>query len=221
MPYTTKEYLNLITSQHKKRPKFLGYVKAIIEPIAELQTLLNEVKEGFSVHTAIGVQLDQVGEWVGVSRIIEEDLEGVYFEWDEDDDPSVVGWDLGYWQGKFDAATVMRSLDDETYRLVIYAKIMLNSWRGDRQGLIDAWNVLLSHYNIVLLVIDNCDLTMTFKLIDLAGNKVVESIIDSGKLPITPVGIGLIRETIDYKIFAFNTEETGVYGGFGTGGFVE
>jgi hypothetical protein len=188
--------------------------------MASLQTLLNDVKTGFSVDTAVGVQLDAVGKWVGATRFIEQEIVGVWFEWDEDGDPSTLGWDIGYWQGRFDADTAMSALDDETFRLVIYAKIILNRWTGDREGLIQGWNELLSQHGIGLAITDNSDLTIGIFFSGVPDTPVMRSVIERGGLPVKPAGVGAKFHIMAGKAFAWNTQENDVFAGWGTGAWI-
>ncbi|MGC7970039.1 DUF2612 domain-containing protein, partial [Salmonella enterica] len=68
----------------------------------------------FDLDQAIGVQLDAVGEWVGISRNITVPLAGVYFSFDI----AGLGFDQGVWKGPFDPDTGLTTLDDDTYRLL-------------------------------------------------------------------------------------------------------
>lgn len=108
-----------------------AFVQAIYEstqPFAELKSAAEALPLEFDIDTAVGVQLDAVGERVGVSRKLKTPLEGVYFAFDEDE----VGFDEGVWKDDYDPSEGMVSLDDEFYRLVIKAKIAANSWGRDK-----------------------------------------------------------------------------------------
>jgi hypothetical protein len=61
-------YQDLLIMQYHDKPKAREVVKANIEE--ELCNLLEQkVKDAFDVDTAIGVQLDIIGKWVGIERI--------------------------------------------------------------------------------------------------------------------------------------------------------
>ena len=84
------DYVALVTSEHR-RPRFLALVAACVEPYADAQEALAELPTAFDVDTAVGVQLDAVGLWVGVTRYLHTPLEDVYFSWDLEG----VGWPGG------------------------------------------------------------------------------------------------------------------------------
>lgn len=65
-----KYYPNLLTIQYNNKPK----AKATIEMLVKLlwaNNILVQIRDGFNVDTAIGVQLDVLGLWVGVDRYVE------------------------------------------------------------------------------------------------------------------------------------------------------
>lgn len=63
-------YTGLITSQHNTKPKFMATVAALVQPLVDTQVCIAQIPSDFDIDHAVGVQLDIVGLWVGVSRII-------------------------------------------------------------------------------------------------------------------------------------------------------
>lgn len=120
------DYSGLITSEHNQRPKFMAVVEALAQPMVDLQNVLGSMPGEFDLDSAVGAQLDAVGEWVGISRVVNTPLTGVYFSFDT----AGLGFDQGVWKGPFDPDTGLTRLDDETYRLVLRAKIGANHWDG-------------------------------------------------------------------------------------------
>lgn len=120
------DYTNLITSEHADKPKFVATVSALVQCFVDLQNAALQIPFEFDLDNAIGVQLDAVGKWVGISRNVNTPLSGVYFSFDT----AGLGFDQGVWQGAFDPSTGVVSLDDDTYRLLIRAKIGANRWDG-------------------------------------------------------------------------------------------
>lgn len=120
------DYTALITSEHRDKPRFMGTVGALVQPIVDQMNVLQSMPAKFDLDNAVGVQLDDVGLWVGVSRKIRIPLTGIYFSFDI----AGLGFDQGIWKGPFDPDTGLTVLDDDTYRLVIRAKIGANHWDG-------------------------------------------------------------------------------------------
>jgi hypothetical protein len=127
---TAADYLALIPSQHRDKPKFAATVSASVQPFVDMQELLLSLPQAFDIDEAVGVQLDAVGEWVGRNREVQEPITDVYFSWDTDG----VGWNEGYWQGIGDPDYGITILSDEPYRSLLKAKVMANIWRGDIDG---------------------------------------------------------------------------------------
>lgn len=119
-------YTALITSQHADKSRFMATVALTTDPFVANQAVLQSLPGAFDLDTAIGVQMDAVGLWAGISRQIKTPLTGVYFAWDT----AGVGWDQGYWKRQFDPDQGVTSLLDEPYRLLLRATIALNRWNG-------------------------------------------------------------------------------------------
>lgn len=122
----TSDYIGLVTSEHADKPKFVATLSALVQCFVDLQNVTLQIPFDFDLDVAVGVQLDAVGEWVGISRNVNTPLTGVYFSFDT----VALGFDQGVWKGPFDPDTGVVSLDDDTYRLLIRAKIGANNWDG-------------------------------------------------------------------------------------------
>lgn len=68
---TTQElidyYVNLLIIQYHGKPKAVATIEALLKPII-MDKLLIEVQNGFDLTTAVGVQLDTLGKYIGVTR---------------------------------------------------------------------------------------------------------------------------------------------------------
>lgn len=124
------KYQALVIPEHAKAPKFLALITALTQCFVDNQNVVGELPDDYDLDNAVGVQLDRVGLWVGVSRRIATPLSGVYFSF------GIVGlgFGQGVWRGPFDPATGIVNLDDETYRLLLRAKIGANHWDGTLAG---------------------------------------------------------------------------------------
>lgn len=120
------QYTGLITSEHADKPKFNAMVSAVAQCFVDQQNALGSFIPSFDLDEAVGDQLDTLGAWVGISRRVRTPLTGVYFSFDI----AGLGFDQGVWQGPFDPSTGITLLDDDTYRLLIRAKIGANHWDG-------------------------------------------------------------------------------------------
>jgi hypothetical protein len=137
---TLSDYLSLITSWHADKPRFVNTMAVLLQPMVEAQAMLQQLTADFDIDTAIGVQLDMVGQWVGRSRYIKQPITGVYFSFDLPADR--VGFDQGHWKGQFDSAEGVVALDDETYRTVLKLQAIANGWDGTLASIADAFDAV-------------------------------------------------------------------------------
>lgn len=106
-------YLDLITSEHATKPKFIEYNKAFLEKILACTDVTTSFDVYFNLDEATGDQLDKLGYNAGISRILSVN------------DP--------------DIPTV---LPDDLYRLVIKSKIYQNHWNGTMKGWQDILSII-------------------------------------------------------------------------------
>lgn len=214
MSMTLNDYLDLITSQHRRRPKFRGVAAAAIAPLASnIGFIDTSFLQAWDLDTAVGTQLDQVGEWIGTTRFIEKPITGYYFTWE---DTVETGWEHGYWQGKYDPSTGVVALGDDIYRIVLYAKIASNNWDGTRQTMEHVWNDAFGG-DATLSVIDHQDMSITLSLIGVSVDSFFEYILRSGRVPLKPEGVRIRKYMVNKKkIFAFDLENRR-YAGFDVG----
>lgn len=210
MSMTLSDYIDLITSQHRNKPKFSGVTAAAVAPLAAMIGMVDtSALQAWDIDVAVGTQLDQVGEWVGTTRYIEQPLVGIYFSWDDVID---TGWQRGYWQGKYDPSTGVVALADDVYRLVLYAKIASNHWNGTRETIEAIWDNSFGDQS-TLALIDHQDMSITIVLQGIAADDVLIYILTSGRIPLKPEGVRL-REYIisDDRIFGFDADSPTIGG---------
>lgn len=214
---TIDDYIGLITSEHADKPKFIAALTAITQGMVEAQTLLASIPALYDVDTAVGAQLDVVGQWVGISRKVLTPITGVYFSFDTAD----VGFDEGVWFGPFDAVEGVTSMDDETYRLIIGTKIAANQWDG---SLAQAQTILASIFQTspgtLMFVIDNFDMTMTLALSGVIPSSLFIALLTQGYMSLRPAAVDIkeivVTSISGTAIFGFDSD-TDYIAGFDTG----
>ena len=107
-------YLDLITSQHRVREKFMQTVTALLAPSDDIFALAIELDDEFDVDYATGVQEDILGEFVGAQRTL---------PYQPDKGLSPV-------------------LDNAAYRNLLRAQIAKNLWKGGIYDINELWNTL-------------------------------------------------------------------------------
>lgn len=135
IPFEKKEYLgemrSKVTFSFEDAPVFDKFLQLLSEPSAELQVVLEQLMQQRSIDTAVGKQLDIIGDIVGQPRELLDSSFIPYFGYEgafeaqsygDLDDDSVGGfyWDINR------SLTGNVLLTDEQYRLFIKAKILKN-----------------------------------------------------------------------------------------------
>lgn len=179
------EYLNLIPSQHRQKPRYLATVEALIRPVDGVADLLEELRTAFDLDTAVGKQLDAVGVRVGRTRHLHTPLTDVYFSWNT----AGVGWNEGFWKGMYDPESGMISLPDEVYRLLLKAKVAANRWDGTTPGAYEAWEIAFSDLGSIIIIQDNQDMSMVVGVAGLPLTPVFEQLLLQHYVPLKPEGV--------------------------------
>jgi hypothetical protein len=179
------EYLDLIPSQHRQRPRYMATVGAVLRPVEAAAALLEKMRTAFDLDTAIGRQLDAVGVRVGRARHLRTPLEGVYFAWNVER----VGWQEGIWKGKYDPDSGIVSLPDDIYRMLLKAKVAANSWDGTTPGAYDVWEVAFADLGSIILIQDNQDMSMVVGIAGARLTPVFEQLLLQGYVPLKPEGV--------------------------------
>ena len=107
------DYLNVITSQHREKPKYISMVSAYLEKVQDVINCADSFDTKFSLQLAEGSQQDILGRILNVSRILQ-----------------------------FYSAEGTGVLSDEDYKLVLISKTLQNNWDGSLQDLYDIWDQL-------------------------------------------------------------------------------
>lgn len=135
------DYTELITSEHKDRPKFSAMVDAVSGAWASLYDETLSIPAAFDLDTAVGAQLDVIGEWVGQTRIIPNVLVVLFFgfqdnpaalPYGEEGNLSVGGRFLE--EGEPESGTTV--LADPEYRTILRAKIVRNNSFGSTADIV-------------------------------------------------------------------------------------
>lgn len=126
------KYLSLITSQHKTKPLYKAYVTAFLNQLSQgtlkegqnnpitnsgIVNCYLQANELFILNTAVGAQLDVIGQLVGINRKL----------------PTA-------------SANITNPLTDDIYRMLIKAKILKNNWDGTFSGINNILHQLFPDY---------------------------------------------------------------------------
>lgn len=204
------DYLALVTTEHSGRPKYMAMIQAVVGPVVDALNSSQGLSDDFDLDRAIGAQLDVVGLWVGVSRRVNTPLVGVYFSLDV----TGVGFDQGVWKGQFDPDSGVVELDDDTYRVLIRAKIGANRWDGTLSGSKTILDLVFSGGTHVFLQ-DNQDMSMTIGVSGEPPSAIALALLTGGYIPIKPEGVRVdyyIVTSADAPLFGFDVSNEYVSG---------
>ncbi|WP_407733296.1 DUF2612 domain-containing protein [Pseudomonas citronellolis] len=178
------DYLGLITSEHSDKPKFMATVQAVLQPLVDVINTAQGLPVDFDLDVAVGAQLDVVGLWVGISRNVNAPLSGVYFSFDV----VGLGFDQGAWKGPFDPDTGIISLDDDTYRTLIRAKIGANRWDGTLGQSKEILDLIFSGETHVFIE-DRQDMSIVLGVSGVIPSVLFLALLTGGYIPIKPEGV--------------------------------
>jgi hypothetical protein len=104
-------YLNLITNQHRDKPKYMAMLSVLLQPSEDIFTVGVYLDDEFDLDNAVGNQQDILGHIVGQERTLP-------FQPDKGLSPV---------------------LDQYAYRNLLKAKIAKNMWKGRVEDLKTTW----------------------------------------------------------------------------------
>lgn len=195
------DYTTLISGQHADKPNFMALVDALCNGVADITACAQGLSADFDLDSAMGAQLDVVGLWVGVSRIVPNVLTIQYFGFSDNvnalgfgelGDPSAGGpfYELGE---SFSASTV---LPDSQYRQLLYAQILTNQTDGSPADFVTAAQFIT---NAPAELTDPGNLTITLH-VGAPVNQLAAAML--GQLNVLPKPAGVILAPIDYTNIA-------------------
>lgn len=185
-------YLAKIAPEHATKPKFMATVTALLQPFVDIQTFFESMLRLFDLDTATGVQLDQIGLWIGIGRRVNVPITDLYFSFDIDG----LGFDQGIWFQDFDPTSDVVELDDDTYRSLLRAKVLLNKWDGSKAQLYDVLDAMFKDTpGITISITDNMDMTMMITLGGDQPSAALLAVFTTNVLPFAPLGVALTVTT--------------------------
>lgn len=165
----TDDYLSLITSQHKTKPKFMASVKASIDPLVDCIDCLDGLNEKFDIETASGDQLQILADWLGAPNSIPNSIPTPFFGFQgqsaslpmrETDDPSFIG---GYWRESGVSGFSALKMSKQLFKRVAKASILLNHSDCSQDS---AKQIISLVTDKAFKFTDNFDMTITFTFLE-------------------------------------------------------
>lgn len=155
---TINKYLDNITSQHRDKPKFISWLSKSLTLIDHAYMATKSIDINFDLDNAIGKQLDTLGIMIGRKRTLT-------FQPMHGHNPI---------------------LDDETYRLVLKAKVAMNMWNGTIPQMYEIWDNIFK--DIGLQIEDNQDMSFNAYVTGYV-NQIRQELIQHGYIVPKPEGV--------------------------------
>lgn len=207
---TVETYQGLVTSEHQQKPNFQAVIALTTSVYARVQLLLNSMVPIFDLSLApVGNQLDIIGQWVGVSRVINNPYSGIFFTWD---DMVADGWDFGIWQSPNSPSAIV-SLPDDVYLTLILAKIAQNHWDGTTESIYALWAHLFPQYT--LLIQDNENMTFAVAIEGTVPDSLTLALLTGGYLVPRPEGVEITEYFVPVNtgpLFSWDTDSPALQG---------
>jgi hypothetical protein len=144
-----------VTDQFKGKPVFDKYLQLMNLGKEEIQTVLKDVMQLRSIDTAVGVQLDVIGEIVGRPRGLVTSTVFEYFGFQGHPQAGTYGSltdpTVGRpWYSLNAPLGLSRAPSDEEYRLILKAKIIKNRTLARPEDVIEAYKFLFGASRITI-----------------------------------------------------------------------
>ncbi|MFY2841856.1 DUF2612 domain-containing protein [Achromobacter ruhlandii] len=200
----TDDYIARLSAYHRGKPKFTATVTALYDAAASLSELYGGMPAAFDLDLAVGAQLDAVGRWVGLERRVSTPIANVYFSHDLDG----LGFDQGVWQGPFDPDSGLTELDDDTYRLLLRAKIGANHWDGTLETSAAILDRIFGGGTHVFIQ-DNGDMSVDIGVAGAPPSALFLALLTGGYIPLKPEGVRISYYVIPSQegpLFGFDVQ---------------
>lgn len=112
-------YLEILTSEHRDKPKFRATVSALLDPLQDVFKAAALIPAAYHIDHAVGSQLDAIGERIGADRTV-----------------SI-------------SNTEAITLSDTEYRIYIRSVIAANHWQGGIEDLQETWKYIFGSHVII------------------------------------------------------------------------
>jgi hypothetical protein len=171
------KYLDNITSEHRDKPNFIGWLSKSLNIIDHTYLTIKSIDSNFDIDYAIGAQLDVLGTIIGRNRTLTfQPLHGF-----------------------------TPVLSDEYYRLVLKTKIALNNWDGTIPEIYKIWdNIFGSDDDLDLQIEDNQDMSFNAYITGYV-DQIQQDLIQHGYIIPKPEGVRINyvgRSKVPFNVYS-------------------
>lgn len=168
MTATVSDYVSLITSEHRDKPKYVAVIETITSFAVDERNLVDKLPVDFDVNEAVGVQLDACAAWAGVSRTITIQPSDAF---------------------PLPAAPYQVELDDDTLRRLILARVLANRWDGTPEQTVVILAAFYSPVGSAAAIVDNQDMSIDLILAGTFPSAAEAAVLSQFILPVRPAGV--------------------------------
>lgn len=205
-------YVNLLIIQYNNQPKARATIELFATQIAA-NGILFDIRDGYDIDTAVGVQLDVLGKYVGVDRYFEVFDPINYFaltDYDEVDPDAEEKWgftdyadfDDFQYNGTLNYMSVLSissRLNDDDFRVVIKLKILQNSINHSHKSIDDG---MYKFFGMDVRPSSIGGMQMTY-FITINVTAIIKAALTKNILP-RPMGVGLsLIEQVSGDFYAY------------------
>lgn len=224
IPNIVEYYKNLLILQYNQKEKARAEIGLHITTLLA-NDIISKVQDGYNIDTAVGIQLDVLGKYIGVNRFYSQADEIVgnffsltnYADYLTDNEVGMTDYaDYATDSGEFviydDLSSSVR-LNDEDYRFILKMRIVQNNSDHSNKSIDDG---LYTFFENGVILSDLQNMSMVYFADSGSFNQAVIAFA-KGVLP-RPMGVnlnGLIEK--DKKLFGFTNYNQTTYGTLSTG----
>jgi len=202
-PKTVQElvdyYTNLLIIQYHDKPKAKATIELFIK-VLSANGIFYDVRDGYNVDTAVGVQLDVIGQYVGVDRFFSVSDPINYFaltdyqEVDPDSEDKFgftdyADFDENQYNGTMNYSslmTVKNQLNDDDFRVIIKLKIIQNNSNHSHKSIDDSMYQFFGNS----VIPDSEGMMEMFYFISENVSQIIRAALAKNLLP-RPMGVGV------------------------------
>jgi len=208
-------YVNLLIVQYHGKPKARATIEAYVKEVIG-DGILFDIRDAFSVDTAVGVQLDVIGKYVGVDRFYKNQVLIDFFALSDYDEPDPVALEMWGFSDYTDFGLTVNNgtltydavvasdfrLSDDSFRTIIRLKIIQNYSNHSHESIDTS---IFDFFGTDIIPDSQGDMHMIY-FVTRTFNEVIFAAIFKSVLP-RPMGVGLDTISFDDPFFGLASYE--------------
>ena len=206
--------INRLLAQFDGKKRLEGLVEVLGDSLNALENTLDDLENKRWLDKAEGVQLDGLGQIVGQSRIIPKSILLPFFGFANQ--PSGRGFGIARFRHINESSSTTSTLGDESYRMIIAAKIVKNTTVCTPEQIIAACAFIYGSDVVIYHETGNAKIRISIGKELTEEQKALSEALDL--LP-KPGGVGIeVKSTFSGNVFGFKHQG---FKGFGQGAFAK